>query len=119
MVYCVNFAGEKNYIHCESRNTRHGFKHVAEMFFNKKWYKVTVCYLNRTWEYWRYQSAINSLYCTIRDEYRNKAVEEWKKENNKKRIKKEEREKIYKEVDKTFNKAFEEIKENNQPEYNF
>jgi hypothetical protein len=47
---------------CECKNTRNGFKHVAHLFLGsceieeRKW-----CYLNRTWESFRYQSVMLDL----------------------------------------------------------
>jgi len=44
---------------CESRSTRSGFAHDVTMFVNGSLRaKNSAFYLNRTWECWRYQSAV-------------------------------------------------------------
>lgn len=45
----------------ETLSTRDGFAHVTELFFGSMNYpisKARVNYLNRTWEYYRYQTAM-------------------------------------------------------------
>jgi hypothetical protein len=47
---------------CETKNTRDGFKHVAHLFLGSQEVDETkVCYLNRTWESYRYQTVIHNL----------------------------------------------------------
>jgi hypothetical protein len=47
---------------CEFKNTRNGFKHVAHLFLGDAEVEETkVCYLNRTWESYAYQSVIHRL----------------------------------------------------------
>lgn len=47
---------------CETHSTRNGFKHTATLFKNGFDYDtVKVCYLNRTWESFRYQTVLNKL----------------------------------------------------------
>ena len=44
---------------CSARNTRNGFAHDAEVFIgNCCMSKASAYYLNRTWEYFRYQTAM-------------------------------------------------------------
>lgn len=44
---------------CESADTRHGFKHVVHMFVDNFEEECnTAYYLNRTWESYRYQTAM-------------------------------------------------------------
>lgn len=54
---------------CESGDTTHGFKHTATMFENG--FNVgshTTYYLNRTWECFRYQTAMLGCIRTIQDD---------------------------------------------------
>lgn len=47
---------------CQSLNTRNGFKHVATLLRNN--YNVDetkICYINRTWERFQYESVIKKL----------------------------------------------------------
>jgi hypothetical protein len=51
-----------DYIVCESKSTRNGFKHVANLL--RGGYSIAetkICYLNRTWESFEYESVINKL----------------------------------------------------------
>ena len=46
----------------EFKNTRSGFKHVAHLFLGDNEVEETkVCYLNRTWESYQYQTVIHKL----------------------------------------------------------
>ena len=47
---------------CESGNTRNGFKHTATLYINEFEICKTKClYLNKTWEYYRYQSVFHKI----------------------------------------------------------
>jgi hypothetical protein len=48
---------------CESLNTRNGFKHEATLFntLGNDIDTVKVCYLNRTWESFTYETVLNKL----------------------------------------------------------
>jgi hypothetical protein len=47
---------------CEFKNTRNGFKHVAHLFLcSQEIEEAKICYLNRTWESYRYQTVIHKL----------------------------------------------------------
>ena len=116
-IFNVNFQGEKNSIYCKCENTRNGFKHVATMNYNGNTYVATSYYINRTWEYFEYQSVIKKLYYIISDEIKEKAVEEWKTTKGKKRISKAERERIYKDIDTLFKDSFMEITK--EPTYRY
>lgn len=77
---------------CESRNTRHGFAHDCTVFLNGREYGRATChYLNRTWEYYRYQTvtikAVNDMIDTVykRIENDTKQAHEWKKITAKRR----------------------------------
>jgi len=44
------------------KKTRNGFKHEAELFINNRMVdKNKVCYLNRTWESYQFQTVIRKL----------------------------------------------------------
>lgn len=116
-VFNVNFQGEKNSIYCKCESTRNGFKHVATMYYNANTYVATSYYINRTWESYIYQSVIRKLFYTISDEMKEQAIDEWKAENNKKRISAVERERIYKDIDNLFENSFIEITK--EPPYSY
>lgn len=67
---------------CESKNTRNGFKHEAVLLKDgwKELEKTKICYLNRTWECFEYESVIQQLLGKI------KPLTERKKANFLKRI---------------------------------
>ncbi len=47
---------------CEAQNTRNGFRHVATLMQNGNEVDGTkLCYLNRTWESFTYQSVLEAL----------------------------------------------------------
>jgi prenyltransferase beta subunit len=47
---------------CERKNTRSGFKHTAKLYSNGHFIKeVKVCYQNRTWERFRFDSVLQIL----------------------------------------------------------
>lgn len=44
---------------CDWKKTRNGFKHTASLFKNGlSIYDTKVCYLNRTWERFEYESVL-------------------------------------------------------------
>jgi hypothetical protein len=44
---------------CNSKSTRNGFKHVATLCKNgQNIYETKICYLNRTWERFQYESIL-------------------------------------------------------------
>lgn len=49
---------------CESQDTRSGFRHVATILrdgFGTGYKPVKICYLNRTWESYQFQSVLHKL----------------------------------------------------------
>lgn len=57
----INVNGKRYMFICESWDTRSGFAHGCKMVDMENWTTVSEAkrfYLNRTWECWRYQSAI-------------------------------------------------------------
>ena len=47
---------------CEAKNTRNGFKHEATLLINGvERDKAKICYLNRTWERFEFDSVISDL----------------------------------------------------------
>lgn len=53
---------ERADIICESVDTRYGFKHVAKLFINGyEKDKAKVCYYNRTWEAYEFDTVIKML----------------------------------------------------------
>ena len=47
---------------CEAKKTRNGFKHEATLLINgDERDKVKICYLNRTWESYEFESVIEKL----------------------------------------------------------
>ena len=54
------FHNFQDYIVCQYKKTRNGFKHEAEILYNCcTVHSAKCCYLNRTWESYDYQSVIH------------------------------------------------------------
>ena len=70
---------DKFTIVCEAKSTRNGFKHVATLFCNGSGIETNkCCYLNRTWEAWRFQTVV--LDCINKSKFlSNEEKEEFKK----------------------------------------
>ena len=53
---------EEYSIVCEAENTRYGFRHIAHLLLNgHEIDKTKICYYNRTWEAYEFQSVIYLL----------------------------------------------------------
>jgi len=53
---------ERISIVCEAKSTRNGFKHEATLLLNGTSHEtVKICYLNRTWERYEFQSVLSKL----------------------------------------------------------
>ena len=47
---------------CNSESTRSGFRHIATLLKNgREIEKTKICYLNRTWESFEFESILNKL----------------------------------------------------------
>jgi hypothetical protein len=47
---------------CEAENTRNGFRHIATLLLNgQERNKAKACYINRTWESFRFQTVMQIL----------------------------------------------------------
>ena len=47
---------------CETKGTRNGFKHTATLLYNgNEAESVKICYMNRTWEHYDYESVLEKL----------------------------------------------------------
>ena len=113
----VDVQGVKNTVYCKSESTRSGFKHVAKMYYNGNSYTATRHYYNRTWEYYDFQSVMQDLFKNIVNEFKEKAVNNWKVENNKQRISKDKRQEIYKEINNLFSDSINSLKK--EPKYTY
>ena len=62
----------KNYnVECEWKDKNDGFKHVATLYKdNKKLFKTTVNYINRTWESYDFESILKQV---VDLQFKNKA----------------------------------------------
>ena len=113
----VDFQGLKNTVYCKSESTRSGFKHVARMYYNGNSYTATRHYYNRTYEYYDFQSVMQELFENIVNEFKEKAVNNWKVENNKQRISKDKRQEIYKKINVLFADSVNSLKK--EPKYTY
>ena len=52
---------DKSVIYCESKSTKNGFKHQAQVFVNNHLYECKINYWNRTWERYEFESVINKM----------------------------------------------------------
>jgi hypothetical protein len=83
---------------CESKSNRSGFCHHVELYKDGDYIPRSVAhvqYYNRTWECYKYQTAMLSCVSTIKERILNKAVEIWKEENGRKRILKAEKNAVH------------------------
>ena len=47
---------------CQSQSTRNGFKHIANLIINEvDVLETKICYINRTWESFEYESIIDKI----------------------------------------------------------
>jgi len=47
---------------CESEGTRYGFRHVAVLHWKgSEVFRTKICYYNRTWEAYQFQSVLEKL----------------------------------------------------------
>lgn len=105
-VFEIEILGEKVRVYCDCKNRKDGFKHVATVYFNKCKYECKIKYINRTYEFYDYQRVLYKIVYCIRDSFIDRKINYWKKENNKKRISKNVKERICKEVDNLFSFTF-------------
>ena len=74
------------------RNTRTGFAHDTTLFKNgREISTATVIYYNRTWESYEYQTVMQRCINNIEENRYNRFIENYKAENNIKRMTKEKR----------------------------
>ena len=51
---------------CFSEGTRYGFRHVCDVFKNGYFFKrYKICYYNRTWERWTFESVLNKAAAAV------------------------------------------------------
>lgn len=75
------------FIHCESANTRNGFKHIAMLYDESiNLNNATVYYLNRTWETFTYQTVILRVLSDAINKILQKEINALKRANNYKRL---------------------------------
>lgn len=80
---------------CETWETSRAWGHSVTMFKNDiQVSENRVTYYNRTWEMWTYQSAISGAIYNLIDTLSAKAIDEYKRNNNIKRLKTEVKENI-------------------------
>lgn len=81
---------------CEYKNKRSGFKHVCDLYKGTYLLQSSVCnYVNRTWECYPYQSVMKQTVSCVITEIKWQLVDDYKKDNNVKRVKTETKELIY------------------------
>jgi hypothetical protein len=75
-----------------SRSTRNGFAHDTTLFKNGCKIGTASChYLNRTWEWYRYQTVMQRCIKNIEENRYNRFIDNYKVENNIKRMTAEKR----------------------------
>lgn len=73
---------------CECWETSRAWGHKVTMFFNSKELQLSkIRYYNRTWENWEYQTAILKAICEEIEERKNIIINDYKYNNNIKRLK--------------------------------
>jgi hypothetical protein len=77
--------------------TRNGFKHESTLFhYGNEVENARVCYLNRTWECYTYQTSMREVVHKYTTKIKNRIVDDYKNENNVKRLTQKHKEKIEK-----------------------
>lgn len=72
---------------CSSRNTRNGFAHDATLIINGASRMEATChYLNRTWEYWAYQSVCIQAVHNLKEKIETRTKDDYKYFNGIKRL---------------------------------
>lgn len=84
---------------CQSRGNRSGFVHEVELYKKSESTFRPIAvekrqYYNRTWESYKYQSAMLGCVQKIKDRILNRAIDMWKEQNGKKRIMKQQKEAV-------------------------
>lgn len=93
--------GNKYTFVCEYWETSRAWGHKVTMFKNLyEWNNHKIRYYNRTWECYPYQSCILGVIRKTIQEEQEKAINNYKYANNVKRLTKEQKEEIYKGVEK-------------------
>ena len=83
----IEIDGKEFMFYCNSRSTRNGFAHDVELFVNGELKEKNTChYLNRTWECWRYQTAICGAVRQYMDRYAGYMLDDYKYDNKIKRL---------------------------------
>ncbi len=80
VMFSVNVNGNNWYIECSSRSNRSGFVHEAKLYREHDLISEVKCqYYNRTWERYRFESAIGAVLYQYNEELIDKAKESAKK----------------------------------------
>lgn len=96
MLKKISISGNEFAFVCEYKNKRDGFKHVCDLYKGEKFLQRSTCnYLNRTWESYTYQSVMKQTVSCFVEELKFNLIENYKAENNVKRVKTEQKELIY------------------------
>ena len=70
-----------------SKSTRHGFKHVSELFNEGAFECMAVChYLNRTWESYPFQTSMKECFRQLIDSRSEWLINEYKRETGRMRL---------------------------------
>ena len=79
----ININGHDISFYNRSEGTRNGFKHVSSMFVDHEHYGNGVChYLNRTWEWYHFQSSMIRAVENRMDERQELLKDSFKRRNN-------------------------------------
>src|SRR5574344_937984 len=88
-----SFNGENYIARCNYRNTRNGFAYDCEVMTEHydSVATATCHYLNRTWECFTFESVLHSAIRNLRAAMEERAIEDWKEQNGKRRVLKAQR----------------------------
>lgn len=96
MLYTFNVDGHKFDFACDSVSTRNGFAHVVSLFMNNDDLShAREHYLNRTWECYRYQTAMLEAVKKAISERRDRLKDYYKWEHKISRVSSEIMEDVY------------------------
>lgn len=88
----ITIDGKTVIFYNEARGARDGFNHFSEMYIDgERIASVKVHYINRTWECYRFQSAMKKAVYSAAEEATEKLISIFKETKGRKRVTKEER----------------------------
>lgn len=81
-------------------SNRYGFNHISTLFLGEREVGKASChYINRTWEYYDYQTSMRAVISNLIEKMQNRAIADYKTENNITRLVKAKKENVLAELE--------------------